>query len=197
MILPILAYGWSALRKPCTDVPADFRNLNTLVRDMWETMYQANGCGLAAPQVGHHINLFMVDSKATYENLDPESRQRLFDAGDSGIVETFVNARIMWHSDEVWTDEEGCLSIPGLVRPVARSWSITIEYMDQHLEKQIRTFGGLTARMIQHEFDHTCGILHIDHLTAFQRTLLENKLKKIQRGRIRPAYSMKFISDNP
>ncbi|MCF0052667.1 peptide deformylase [Dyadobacter sp. LJ53] len=190
MILPIFAYGCSTLRQPCTDVQTNI--VASLIDDMWETMYHANGCGLAAPQIGRNINLFIVDSKGTYEGLEAHQRQDFFDENDKGLVETFVNANIVWRSGSVWTDDEGCLSIPGLVLPVTRSWSIKIEYSDQHFVKKYRSFDGLTARMIQHEFDHTRGILHIDYLNSLRKKLVKNKLKRVSKGLVKSAYPMHF-----
>lgn len=159
---------------------------------MWETMYYANGCGLAAPQIGRNINLFIVDSTSTYTQLDDDQREDLFDKNDIGIVETFVNANIVWRSSRMWTDNEGCLSILGLVLPVTRSWSITIEYSDRHFAKKSRSFSGLTARMIQHEFDHIHGILHIDYLTSLRKKLVENKLKRVSKGLVKTGYPMRI-----
>ena len=192
MILPILAYGCRSLRQSCTDVQQNDLILASLIDDMWETMYHANGCGLAAPQIGRHINLFIVDSTGTYTQLDDDRREDFFDRNDKGIVETFVNANIVWRSSRMWTDNEGCLSIPGLLLPVTRSWSITIEYSDRYFAKKSRSFSGLTARMIQHEFDHIRGILHIDYLASLRKKLVDNKLKRVSKGLVKPGYPMRI-----
>jgi peptide deformylase len=195
MILPILAYGCNVLRQHCHNIEPDFPNLDALISSMWETMYNANGCGLAAPQIGQCINLFVVDSKSTYESYDPAEQAQNFEAGDTGIIETFVNARIVARSERVWAQDEGCLSIPGLDGLVTRNWAITIEYQDQSFEKQIKSFAGKTARMIQHEYDHTQGILYLDYLKPLKRQLMESKLKKLAKGYVKPNYPMKFVKD--
>lgn len=190
---PILAYGHSILKQKCNDIEKDYPELDKLIADMWETMENANGCGLASPQIGLPIRLFIVDSKTTFENLDEQDQGIYFEKNDSGIKETFINAKIIQRSEELWEDEEGCLSIPNLFYKVKRNWAITIEYYNRNFEKQIRTFSGTTARMIQHEYDHTEGILYLDYLKPLTKKLLEGKLKKIARGQIKTRYPMKFV----
>src|SRR5688500_7319898 len=145
MTLPILAYGHSILRQKCEDIGKDFPNLDILIKDMLDTMQNASGCGLAAPQIGQKIRLFIVDSKTTYDNLEQTDEANSFEIEDKGIIETFINAKIINRSEKSWEDEEGCLSIPGLKQPVQRSWAITIEYFNQQFERQIKTFSGTTA----------------------------------------------------
>lgn len=193
MKLPVWAYGHSILTQQCKDIDRNYPNLDQLIRDMWETMQHADGCGLAAPQVGRAIRVFVVDSKTTYDHMDAADRQRYFDKDDRGIMETFINARITGRSEELWDDEEGCLSIPGISQKVRRNRTITIEYCNERFEPQVRTFSGTTARMIQHEYDHTEGILYLDHLQPLTRKLISSKLRKIAKGQIRPGYPMKFI----
>jgi len=193
MKLPILAYGNSILRKPCKDIDSRFSGLEDLINNMWDTMRNAEGCGLAAPQIGHDVRLFIVDSKSTYDNLEEADRKDYFDKNDTGILETFINAKIIQRSEDFWEDEEGCLSIPGLSQKVKRSWSITIEFLDKDFEKQVRTYSGITARMIQHEYDHIEGILFLDYLKPLTRKLLEAKLKRISKGQVRVKYPMRFI----
>jgi len=193
MKLPILAYGHSILREKCKEIEGDFHNLTNLIRDMWETMENASGCGLAAPQIGQAIRLFIVDSQTTYQHLGNADRKYYFDAGDTGIKETFINPRIISSAGSYWEDEEGCLSIPGLARIVERPWAVTIEYEDLKREKQVKSFSGTTARMIQHEYDHIEGTLYLDHLNQLTRRLLEARLKKIKKGQIKVRYPMKFI----
>jgi peptide deformylase len=192
MQLPILSYGHDILRKQCEEIDANYPDLNTLIDNMWETMYGAHGCGLAAPQVNVPIRLFLVDSKTTYERMEDDIREDYFVPEDTGIVETFINANIIDESDEAWMDEEGCLSIPALAERVKRPWSITIEYFNRRFEKQTRTFYGTTARMIQHEYDHTEGVLYLDYLKPLTRKLLQGKLEKISKGQIKAKYPMKF-----
>src|SRR5690606_37457216 len=143
--------------------------------------------------IGLPIRLFIVDSKTTFENLDEQDQGIYFEKNDSGIKEIFINAKIIERSAELWEDEEGCLSIPNLFYKVKRNWAITIEYYNRNFEKQIRTFSGTTARMIQHEYDHTEGILYLDYLKPLTKKLLEGKLKKIARGQIKTRYPMKFV----
>lgn len=192
MILPILAYGHAILRQKCRPVTKDYPELDALIDNMWETMNGANGCGLAASQIGEPITLFIVDSKSTFENYEPQERPLYFPPADEGIMETFINARITNRFDETWEDEEGCLSIPYLNRKVKRPWTIEIEYMDRHFVTHLKTFSGMTARMIQHEYDHTQGILYLDYLQPLTRKMLESKLKKISKGQIRANYPMRY-----
>lgn len=190
MILPIVAYGHTILRTPCKDVPAGFPGLQELVQNMWQTLTGAHGVGLAAPQVNQPLRLFIVESRSSFDQFSPEERSRLFPAG-AGIRETFINPRITAISKEEWEDEEGCLSIPGLWALVRRPWSITIEYLNADLQPQRQTYAGLTARMIQHEYDHLEGRLYLDHLSPLQRKLLAGKLEKVRKGRYSAAYPMK------
>lgn len=189
----ILAYGHSILKQTCRDIEKNYPELDKLIADMWETMKNANGCGLASPQIGLPIRLFIVDSKSTFENFEGVDREIYFVQGDKGIRETFINAKIIECSEDVWEDEEGCLSIPDLLQKVKRPWTIQIEYYNQNFEKQTRSFSGRTARMIQHEYDHTEGILYLDHLKPLTRKLIAAKLQKILKGQIIPKYPIKFI----
>jgi len=182
MILPIVAYGNKNLRDVCSDINEDYMQLDELINNMWETMNNANGCGLAAPQVGKSISLFIVDSETTFQNMDDEVRETFFEKDDMGIKEVFINARIISSSKEVWNDDEGCLSIPGLSQPVPRPWAITIEYCDRNFTKQKRTFYGATARMVQHEYDHTNGVLYFDYLKPLTKKLIAGKLNRIAKG---------------
>lgn len=189
----ILAYGHHILKQKCNDIENDYPELDKLIADMWETMENANGCGLASPQIGLPFRLFIVDSKSTFDNLGEEDRKFYFPQDDKGIMETFINAKIIQRSEELWEDEEGCLSIPNLFYKVKRNWAITIEYYNRNFEKQIRTFSGTTARMIQHEYDHTEGVLYLDYLKPLTKRLMASKLQKILKGQIVPAYPMNFI----
>jgi peptide deformylase len=189
----ILAYGHSILRQKCKDIEKDYPELDKLIADMWETMKNANGCGLASPQIGLLIRLFVVDSKTTFENLEEADRENYFTQDDKGIMETFINAKIIERSEQLWEDEEGCLSIPNLSQPIKRHWTITIEYYNADFERQTKTYRGTTARMIQHEYDHTEGILYLDYLKPLTKKLMDGKLKKIMKGQIQTKYSMKFV----
>lgn len=189
----ILAYGHHILKQKCNYIEKDYPELDKLIADMWETMENANGCGLASPQIGLPVRLFIVDSKSTFDNLGEEERKFYFPQDDKGIMETFINAKIIQRSEELWEDEEGCLSIPNLFYKVKRNWAITIEYYNRNFEKQIRTFSGTTARMIQHEYDHTEGVLYLDYLKPLTKRLMASKLQKILKGQIVPTYPMNFI----
>lgn len=190
---PILAYGHQILKQQCRVIKKNHSGLDILVSDMWETMRNANGSGLAAPQIGFPLSLFIVDSKSTYEHLDQVDKPFYFEKEDHGIKETFINATIIDRSLDEWDEEEGCLSIPGLYSKVKRSWTITIEYYDLNFKKNTRTFSGLTARIIQHEYDHIQGILYLDHLSPFIKKLMAVKLQKILKGKIDLNYPMVFI----
>lgn len=190
--MPILSYGHPILKQRCVEVPQTYPGLDDLIDAMWETMYNANGCGLAAPQVGRAIRLFVVNSKSTYEHMGASDRRHYFNPGDTGIVKTFINASIVERSETTWQDDEGCLSIPGLQQAVTRPWSVTVEYYDRNFQKYQETFSGATARMVQHEFDHTEGILFLNYLKPLTRRLLEGKLKKIAKGQVAVRYPMVF-----
>lgn len=195
MRLPILSLGHRILKEKCEDISPDYLNLDKLISEMWETMQNANGCGLAAPQIGLPIRLFIVDSKSIYENLEESDKQTCYETNDKGIMETFVNAKIIERSDRCWEDDEGCLSIPDLFQLVKRPWTIKIEYYSPDFVKQVRTYSGATARVIQHEYDHTDGILFIDHLKPLTKRLLESKLRRIMKGQIKTKYPMRFIKN--
>jgi peptide deformylase len=192
MILPIFSYGHAILRLKCKTIARDYPELDNLIENMWTTLYSANGCGLAASQVNHTIRLFIVDSLETYEKLKPEDRDEFFE-GDSGIRETFINAEIIEKSDRLWTEMEGCLSIPTLIEEVERPWSIKIDYFDSKFNKHTKTYHGTTARMIQHEYDHTEGKLYLDYLKPLTKRVLNGKLAKISKGQIQAKYSMKYL----
>lgn len=195
MILSIRPYGHPILRQKCASISSDYPGLQRLIDSMWETMYNAQGCGLAAPQVGHAIRLFTVDSKTSYESYDTAERETYFAATDEGIVETFINAQIIEQSDETWEDEEGCLSIPHLSQKVKRPWRITIRYEDRHFTTRTRVFGGITARMIQHEYDHTEGVLYLDYLQPLTKRMLTAKIKQIARRQPVVNYPMLYKSN--
>ena len=195
MRLPILSLGHKILKEKCENINPDYPNLNELINDMWETLQKANGCGLAAPQIGKSIRLFIVDSKSTFDNIEESDRKAYYENDDKGILETFINAVIVKRSGHCWEDEEGCLSIPDIFQTVKRPWTITVEYYNPYFEKQIRTFSGTTARILQHEYDHTNGILYIDYLKPLTKRLMEAKLKRIIKGQIKTNYPVKFVKN--
>jgi len=196
MKLSILSLGHVILKEKCENTTSDYPNLDQLISNMWETMQNADGCGLAASQVGVPIRLFIVDSTLNYENLEESERQEYYDVNDKGIMETFINAQIIERSERCWDNNEGCLSIPDLSQSVNRPWTITIEYFTPDFKKQVRIYSGATARIIQHEYDHTEGILYLDHLKPLTKRLMETKLKRIVKGQIKTKYPMKFIKNN-
>jgi peptide deformylase len=192
MILPIVSYGHEILKKKCMDIDQQYPALEKLIDDMWETMYPAHGCGLAAPQINHPVRIFIVDSTGFYKNMEQEDRDYFFD-GDTGIKETFINAKITSFTEDVWTDDEGCLSLPTISEDIERPWGISISYMDRQFKKHKKNYYGLTARVIQHEYDHTDGLLFIDHLKTKKKNKLKEKLQMISEGQVETLYIMKFI----
>jgi peptide deformylase len=188
MTLPIVAYGSPVLRGIAKEIEKDYPGLNTLIADMWETMYASNGVGLAAPQVNRAIRLFLVDSLQIVENFDDEDRGRYPD--DKGIKQVFINARILAMEGPPWIYNEGCLSIPRVREDVERPATITLAYLDEHFIPRQQTFGGITGRVIMHEYDHIDGKLFIDYLTPLKRKLLQGKLNDISKGKIKMDYRM-------
>ncbi|MCB2208682.1 MAG: peptide deformylase [Bacteroidetes bacterium] len=183
MILPITIYGNSILRKSCIDLTKETPGLEALIENLWNTLYSSGGVGLAAPQINSEKRIFIIDSSLLYNELTDSQKEALFQ-GDKGIKETFINARIITESKEKWSELEGCLSIPGIVEPVDRAWSITVEYHDKSFMRLRKRFSGYTAKVIQHEYDHTNGVLFIDHFTNLKKKLLKNKLEQIKKGDI-------------
>lgn len=155
-------------------------------------MHAANGSGLAANQVGVDARLFVVDSRTSFDNMPAQSRS-VYYPGDNGIREVFINPRITSYSSREWEYEEGCLSIPGIHAMVNRPWSVHIEYHDQQLQPQSRTYEGLSARMIQHEYDHLEGILLTDYIKSWRLKLLQYKLKRISNGKVKTVYAMESV----
>lgn len=190
MTLPIVAYGSPVLRAVGVDITPEYPNLKQLIADMWETMYASNGVGLAAPQINRSIRLFVVDSEQIIEHLDEEEKAEF--EGDAGIKETFINARILNYEGDEWPYNEGCLSIPKVREDVYRPETITIAYVNENFEPQHKTFSGITARVIQHEYDHIEGKLFIDYLSPLKRKLLKGKLLDISKGKIRMDYRMTY-----
>lgn len=189
MTLPIVAYGDSVLRKIGAEIDADYPNLKELISNMWETMYNANGVGLAAPQIGLSIRLFVVDTTpfADDEELTPEEQKALH-----GFKKVFVNAYIDDEIGEEWAFNEGCLSIPDVREDVKRKDTITITYADENFSQKTETYDGLLARVIQHEYDHIEGILFTDKLSPLKKRLLKGRLNNISKGKIQVDYRMRF-----
>ena len=190
MILPIVAFGNPVLRKIAIDITPEYPDLKKLIADMWETMYSSNGVGLAAPQINKQIRLFVIDSKQIFENQEDEDKGKYDD--EPGFRKVFINARIIELTGKEWSYNEGCLSIPKIREDVNRPTTVVIEYYNQAFEKKIDTFTGLTARIIQHEYDHIEGKLFIDYIKPLRKKMLQGKLNDISRGKIKVDYKMSF-----
>lgn len=191
MILPIVAYGDPILKVEAVEIDKDFEGLDKLIEDMWETMYSAKGVGLAAPQIGKSIRLFIVDASPFAED-DSEDEPDPRAKGLAGFKKVFINPIIEEETGEEWAFEEGCLSIPAIREEVYRKEQITITYFDENFEFHEETFDGYAARIIQHEYDHIEGVLFTDHLSILKKRLLTKKLTNISRGDIDVDYRMKF-----
>jgi peptide deformylase len=190
MILPIVAYGHPVLRAVAQDIDADYPQLDKLIADMWETMYGSNGVGLAAPQINRSIRLFVVDSTQIFDNLDEDEKEEYPDA--PGIKQVFINARILSLEGDEWGYNEGCLSIPKVREDVLRHEAVELEYQDEQFVTHVKTFNGITARVILHEYDHIEGKLFIDRISLLKRKLIKSKLDDISKGKIRVDYRMLF-----
>ena len=190
MILPIVAYGADILRGKGKEITPDYPNLAKLIEDMWETMYASNGVGLAAPQINKDIRLFVIDSAQIFENQEEADKGKYPD--EPGVKQAFINAQIKSLDGEEWVYNEGCLSIPKIREDVMRNESVTLTYVDENFVPQEKTFNGITARVILHEYDHIEGKLFIDYLKPFKRKLLRGKLDDISKGKVRADYKMIF-----
>ena len=191
MILPIYGYGEPVLRKLCEEIPSDYPKLQETIANMFETMYNAYGVGLAAPQVGLPIRIFLIDTEpfSDSDDLSKEEHELLKD-----FKRVFINAKILKEEGDDWGFNEGCLSIPDVREDVFRKERITIEYFDEDFNKKTESFDGLIARVIQHEYDHIEGILFTDHLSSLKKKLISKKLQNIREGKARPDYKMKYAA---
>lgn len=180
MIYPIVAYGDPVLKKTATEIKKDELDLKKLSEDLFETMYEAGGVGLAAPQVGMSIRIFVVDG----EPMDEEALK--------GFKKVFVNPKILDQSGEPWSFNEGCLSIPSIREDIKRPAALVIKYFDENWNEFQEEFDGLKARIIQHEYDHIEGKLFTDHLSELKKRVLKKKLGNISRGDVEVSYRMKF-----
>ncbi len=183
MILPIFAYGHPVLKKVCKEISKEEDTWTSLIDNMWETMYNAQGVGLAAPQIGKSIRLFLIDT------IQIEEDEEDF----KGIKEVFINAQIIKETGELWAYEEGCLSIPHIRGNVERQDAITIEYLNADFKKETKSFSGINARVIQHEYDHIEGKLFIEQLKPLKKRRIKRKLESIKKGEINVNYRMKFV----
>lgn len=178
MKLPVYLYGHPVLRQMGEDISSDYPELKQLIEDMWETMYHSEGIGLAAPQIGRAIRLFVIDADPMAEDF-PECK---------GFKKVFINARIVEEGEETSVHSEGCLSIPGINERVERPEQITIEYLDEAFVSHRENYTGFAARVIQHEYDHINGELFIDHISAIRKQLIRSKLNNIVLGKVNAHY---------
>lgn len=182
MVLPIFAFGQPVLTKKAVAIEENYDDLSKLLEDMWETMYHAEGIGIAAPQIGKSIRIFLVD---TVQAMD-EGKE------DQGIKKVFINAQVIEESGKEWSYEEGCLSIPHIRGDVSRLDTVTIRYCDEKFNEFTETFTGVNARVIQHEYDHIEGVLFTDKLKPLKKKLIGRKLESIRKGKVRADYRLKF-----
>jgi peptide deformylase len=193
MLLPIIAYGHPVLKRKAEVINKDYPKLLELINNMFETMYNANGVGIAAPQIGLSIRLFIVDTNpfSEDETLSDEERSQL-----KSFKKIFINPKILDQNGDEWSFEEGCLSIPNIRESVFRQESIKVQYFDENFTQHIESYGGLLARVIQHEHDHIEGILFTDKLSSFKKQLLKKKLLKISSGKLSFDYEMQFFKSS-
>ncbi len=189
MIYPIVAYGDPVLRKVTVDIDKSY-DVKKLSEDMFETMYNAKGVGLAAPQIGLNLRMFVVDGRPFNEGEDMEERDK--DPSLIDFKKVFINAEILEEDGDDWGFEEGCLSIPDVREDIYRPEYLTIRYFDENWNEFTEEYEGLAARIIQHEYDHVDGILFTDHLNPVKKRMLKNKLAKITKGKVDVDYKMKF-----
>jgi peptide deformylase len=196
MIYPIVAFGDPVLKTRAKDIPADLpaTELQQLVADMFDTMYHASGVGLAAPQVGKGVRLFVIDSApmVARDEDDEDEEEVETDPAEAPVKRAFINPVMVSETGEEWGFEEGCLSIPGVRETVFRHETIVIRYQDEHRVQHEDTFSGMTARVIQHEYDHLEGVLFTDHLSSFKKQLIKGKLARITKGDVSADYRMRF-----
>lgn len=193
MILPIIAYGHPVLKRKAEVINKDYPKLKELIENMFETMYNASGVGIAAPQIGLSIRLFIVDTNpfAEDDSLSDNDRNQL-----KSFKKIFINPVIIDEKGGEWSFEEGCLSIPNIREGVLRQKQITIQYHDENFNKHTDSFDGLLARVIQHEYDHIEGVLFTDKLSSFKKQLLKKKLLKISSGKLTFDYEMKYFKSS-
>lgn len=182
MIYPIVAYGDPILRKRASVISKDYKGLHTVIENMFETMYHAQGVGLAAPQVGIAIRLFVVDASPFKDD----------DTNATGFKRVFINPEIIALEGKKWKFNEGCLSIPGIREDIERKDALALRYFDENFEEHNEVFDGMPARIIQHEYDHIEGVLFTDHLTPLKKRLLKGKLTDISKGIVDVSYRMRF-----
>ena len=197
MILPVVVYGDPVLRKVAVAIDKNYVGLEALIANMFETMYNANGVGIAAPQVGKAIRLFVIDA-APFAEVDEEDEEEEETLSKKELEflksfkRVFINAKIIEEKGVEWKFNEGCLSIPKIREDVLRKSIVTIEYFDEHFKKHTETLDGLAARVVQHEYDHIEGKLFTDKISPFKRKLLSGKLTDISKGKFSTDYKTKI-----
>ena len=167
MILPVVAYGTPILRKVCDDITPEYAELKKLLADMWDTLYNSNGVGLAAPQINKPIRLFIIDTLQIVEDFNEEDKRKY--PNEKAIKQVFINARKIEETGDMWAYNEGCLSIPKVREDIQRAGKVRLSYLDENFEPHEREFHGITARVIQHEYDHIEGKLFIDYLSQLKK----------------------------
>ena len=195
MIYSIVAIGDPVLKTKAKNIPADLpaADLQQLIADMYETMYYASGVGLAAPQIGKGVRLFVMDSGPMVD-VDEEDQEE-GEVLEAPIKRAFINPVMVSETGEEWGFEEGCLSIPGVRELVSRHADIVLRYEDEQRQVHEEAFSGMAARIIQHEYDHLEGILFTDKLSGFKKQLLKGKLARISKGDVKHDYRMRFAGD--
>jgi len=189
MILPIVAYGDPVLRKVAQEVGPEYPNLKELISNMKQTMYNASGVGIAAPQIGKSVRIFIIDATpfAEDEDISELERDQLKD-----FKQVFINPTIVSEEGDEWAFAEGCLSIPDIREDVLRQETVSFEYVDENFKKHSKTLTGIAARVFQHEYDHLEGVLFTDKLSSLKKRILKKKLEKISLGKITSSYRMRF-----
>lgn len=189
MILPVVAYGDPVLKKKAKEITSEYPEFKKFMTDMWETMYNAHGVGLAAPQVGRSVRVFIVDASpfAQDEDQSPKQQKVL-----SEFKKAFINPVIIEETGEEWAFNEGCLSIPDVREDVYRKENVTIQYLDEDFNEHTETYTGLAARVIQHEYDHIEGVLFTDKLSSLKKRIIKGKLTNISKGKVNADYRMRF-----
>ena len=183
MILPIIAFGAEVLRKKCREIIKDDLKIDSLIENMYETMYAAQGVGLAAPQINKSFRLFIIDTNPFVDDENPDL---------VGCKKTFINPKIISAKGEIWSFNEGCLSIPEVREDVSRKSVIEIEYYDKDFKKHIETYDGLNARVILHEYDHIEGVLFTDKISPLRKRMIKGRLKDVSIGKFEPQYKMRI-----
>lgn len=191
MILPIIAYGDPVLKRKALPISKDYEGLEQLIESMWETMYHAHGVGLAAPQIGKSIRLFVIDGSPFADDEDATPNDQLV---LKSFKKVFINAEMLTEEGDDFSFTEGCLSIPDIREDVTRPSVIRLRYLDENFKEQVEEFSGLAARIIQHEYDHVEGVLFTDKLSPLKKRLIKGKLDKISRGMVESDYRMKFFT---